>query len=243
MTGALLICLLTAWLPRADGVADAADAYRAEQYAHAANLYAELAGAEPDPTRAAVLHTNAGTSAARADKLGEAVWQLRRARQLAPRDAIAATNLDRVRALLGEGESEAVRFTESLLALPLALTRDESSTLAAGLAGLALLLLAIMRVAGRGRRGLWLAGGLVVLALTWQGAARLAWEREEARAIVIGDVVSGHTEPDERSEVLFRLSAGTTVVAEEQRREWRLVESAAGARGWVPANEVRPLAR
>lgn len=240
---ALLACVFAALLPLADGLAEAVDAYRAERYDRATGLFAVLAEAEEDPERAAILHSNAGTAAARDGRLGEAVWQLRRARHLAPRDEIAATNLDRVLVLLGAGESEARHFTESLLAMPLLLTREEGRSAAAALAGFALLLLAAARLTGRGRRGAWLAGVLLVLALAWLGVARLAWERELSCAIVIDDVVSGHAEPDEHSEVLFRLSAGTSVVAEEQRRGWRLVESSAGARGWVAAEQVRPLAR
>ena len=44
---------------------------------------------------------------------------------------------------------------------------------------------------------------------------------------------------DERA--LFRLAAGTLVRAEQERHGWRLVESEAGARGWVRAQDVRPL--
>jgi len=245
---ALLLALLLDTLPgvetpgAADGLQQAIDAYRTEQYGVAAGLFATLAENETDDARAAVLHVNAGTAAARADQLGESVWQLRRAKHLSPRDEIADVNLDRVLVLLGEGEVEARTFTETLLGVPLLMTRGETSRLAGALAGFALLLLAIMRWKGGARRGAWLAGALLVLAAAGVGVGRLAWDREEANAIVIDEVVSGHAEPDDRSEVLFRLSAGTAVVTEELRRDWRLVESSAGARGWVAAERVRPLA-
>ncbi|MHC4845801.1 MAG: hypothetical protein ACYTCU_06540, partial [Planctomycetota bacterium] len=225
---ALLLAVLLGAVPAAgtpraaDGLQQAIDAYRAEQYGLAAGLFSELAEAETDDQRAAVLHVNAGTAAAKADRPGEAVWQLRRALHLAPRDEIAAVNLERVLVLLGEGKVEQQSFTETLLGVPLLMTRRETATLAASLAGLALLLLAVLRWRGRARRGAWLAGVLLVLAALGVGIGRLAWNREEARAIVIDEVVNGHAEPDERSEIRFRLAAGTTVMTEELRRDWRL---------------------
>ena len=62
---ALLSCVLAALLPLADGLAEAVDAYRTERYDRAADLFAVLAEAEADPERAAILHSNAGTAAAR----------------------------------------------------------------------------------------------------------------------------------------------------------------------------------
>src|SRR5262249_46143210 len=104
-----------------DGSADldaALRLYRGRHYDEGAAAFAGLAQSEPDAGRAAVLHANAGTAAARAEQWGEAVWHLRRARLLVPRDDVAATNLARIRAVLGEGTSEATHFTESVRELP-----------------------------------------------------------------------------------------------------------------------------
>jgi len=215
--------------------------YRDRQYDEAAAAFAELAATEPDPGRAAVLHADAGTAAARAEQWGEAVWQLRRARQLAPREPLAATNLDRVRALLGEGESEAAHFTQTLRELPLRLTAAESDALCGAAVGLSLLLLAVRRVVPSRRLLVSAAVLLLVLAAAWWPASRAAWAAAHATAVIIPRTAVGHAEPDERSESLFRLGEGTLVRAEDERHGWRLVESAAGARGWVKADEARPL--
>jgi hypothetical protein len=221
----------------------AVEAYRAARYGEAATAFADLAATEPDAARAAVLHGNAGTAAARAERWGESVWHLRRACELSPRDPVATTNLERVRALLGQGDSEARQFTGTLLALPLHFTAHENDALAAVAGGLALLLLAAWRAGRAGGGTVWVAVSLLLLALGWALYARAAWRREATRAVVLDPVVTGRAEPDASAEVLFRLSAGTVVRWDELRHDWLLIESDAGARGWVPRADVRPLMR
>ncbi|HEX5010460.1 MAG TPA: SH3 domain-containing protein [Planctomycetota bacterium] len=215
--------------------------YRDQHYGEAAAAFADLARDEPDASRAAVLHADAGTAAARAESWGEAVWHLRKARLLEPRDAVAAVNLARVRAVLGEGSSEAAHFTETLRELPLHLTLAESDALCGVAVSLALLLLAARRLLPAPRVLVAVAVGLLVLAAGWWPASLKAWNAARARAVIIPPTAVGHAEPDAGSEVLFRLGAGTLVRAEEERRGWRLVESDAGARGWVPEDDARPL--
>ena len=217
-------------------------AYRDGRYAEAANLFGELAVAEPDDRRAALLHTNAGTAAARAERWGEAAWQLRRALELSPRDPVTAANLRRLSEQLGESETEERHFTDTLLSLPLHLTPHENAWAAGLAAGLALLLLALWRAGRAGARTAWFAALLLLAAASWWPFSCWSWARELVRAVVIEPVVTGRAEPDNRSEVLFRLSGGAVVRQAEERGGWRLIETEAGARGWVPAAEVRPLA-
>lgn len=245
---ALSACLLLAPAPREDAAAPAdfagaVSAYREARYGQAASAFADLAAAETDAGRAAVLHGNAGTAAARAERWGEAIWHLRRARELSPRDPVAGVNLERVRALLGQGDSEARQFTGTLLALPLHLTPHENDVLCALAGGLALLLLAAWRAGRAGGGTAWQAVALLVVAAGWSLYARAAWSREASRAVAIAPVVTGRAEPDARAEVLFRLSAGTVVRWDEARHDWLLIESDAGARGWVPGEDVRALMR
>lgn len=223
--------------------------YREGRYAEASEAFAQLADAEPDATRAGVLHCNAGTAAARAERLGEALWQLRRARMLLPRDPQTATNLERVRALLlasagGPGAaaaSDTTSFLRTVRELPLLATMDETGTACAVVSALALLLLAGWR-AGRLPRGVAVVA-LVLLgaSLAWWLFARTTWDREGRRAVVIAASVNGHAEPSAQSETLFHLASGTVLTTEEQRGDWRLVQSDTDARGWVPADQVRPL--
>jgi len=221
--------------------AGAVTAYRDGRYAEAATDFDALARREPDRGRAAVLHANAGTAAARAERWGEASWQLHRALELAPRDPVAASNLRRLREQLGEGETEAQHFTSTLLGLPLRLTQHENAWAASLAATAALLLLALWRTGRAGARTAWCATTLLLVALAWWPFASSAWARESRRAVVIEPQVTGRAEPDTGAEVLFRLSHGTVVENAEERRGWRLIETEAGARGWVPAAEVRPL--
>ncbi len=230
-------------------MASAVAAYRAGRYAEASMAFARLADAEPDATRAGVLHCNAGTAAARDEQLGEALWQLRRARMLLPRDPQASANLERVRALLAASagspavaaSSDTTTFVRTLRDLPLHATLDESGTACAIVAGVALLLLAGWRAARLPRAMAGVALTLLCMSLAWWFLARAGWEHEERRAVVIAASVNGRAEPSAESETLFHLAAGTVLTAEEQRGAWRLVQSDTNARGWVPADEVRPL--
>jgi hypothetical protein len=155
-------------------------AYRDGRYGEAASAFDALARREADRGRAAVLHANAGTAAARAERWGEASWQLRRALELAPRDPIAASNLRRLREQLGEGETEAQHFTATLRGLPLRLTLHENAWAASLAATAALLLLALWRTGRAGARTAWCATALLLAALAWWPFASSAWAREVA---------------------------------------------------------------
>jgi len=220
---------------------DAVAAYRGQRYEEALAAFAGLAQSEPDPGRAALLHANAGTAAARADQWGEAAWHLQRAVRLAPRDELARRNLDRVRESQGLVPDEAARLTTALRDAPLRLTPAENTAACGAALGLAALLLAARHLPRAPRRLPVVALLLALLAGGWWLAAQSAWRRADERAVIIPDTAAARAEPDERAEVLFRLGAGTLVQAEEERHGWRLVESQAGGRGWVRADEARPL--
>lgn len=213
--------------------------YREQRYEEALAAFAALARAETDAGRAAVLHANAGTAAARAGEWGEAAWHLRRALQLAPRDELARGNLARVAESRGWAGDEGARFTAALRDAPLRLTPAENGAACGAALGLAALLLAARHLPRAPR---WLVPAALLLALLsggWWLAARSAWQRVERQAVVLPETAVGHAEPDERTEALFRLAAGTIVRLDDTRPGWCLVESDAGARGWLRADEVR----
>lgn len=226
----------------APGFAEAVAAYRDGRYERAWWDFAALAAEEPDASRRGLLHANAGTAAARAGRLGHAVWHLEGARRLRPRDDVVETNLALVRARLGQSPSEAASFAESLRRLPLRLTAREARLVVAGLVGLGLVLLAWRRSRLRPAPGYGLVVAVLVLALGAWVFDRGARARDRQRAIVLEDAVALRAEPDRTGSINFRAGAGTIVVAEERRGEWRLVETREGARGWVPADAVREAA-
>ncbi len=224
--------------------ADAVAAYQHRDYENALALFAELASTEGDAGRRAVLHFDAGTAAARAGAVGEAVWHLDAALRLDPGLAAAAVNLAQVQAELGTIETEETQFASALARLPLRWTPRVTSRAVAGLFGLGLLLLALWRMSRAGRGTGWAVAGLVCVLLAggvWL-ASDFARALDRERAVVVAERVAVRAEPDAASEVLGRLQQGTEVRHDDERRGWRLVETAQGARGWVLADQVRPVA-
>ncbi len=218
------------------GFSAAVTAYRKGAYGESLDLFSLLAAGDADPARRALLHTNAGTAAARSGDLGLAIWHLEAALRSAPRDATARRNLDQVRARLGQASLAASSFTESLLRLPLWLAKSESDQLLAGLAGLALALLCLRRRAPKAAPRAALFVALVGL-LAWVGFDR-ARERDLDRAVVVADA-QVRAEPRDEGKLLFRLEVGTVVRSEENRGDWQLVETDAGGRGWAPSPSIK----
>lgn len=240
--------LAGALTPQADSPADrfaqAVEAYRQRDHAQALTLFADLAAEETDNTRRALLHFDAGTAAARAGASGEAVWHLDAALRFDPDLSVATVNLRQVQAELGTTEeTEETQFTSALKRLPLRWTPRVTRRIVAGLLALGLLLLALWR-AGPGGRGAALAGVVCLfLAGGWHLASDLARALDRERAVVVAERVAVRSEPADGAEVLGRLQQGTEVRHDDERRGWRLVETAQGARGWVLVDEVRPVAQ
>lgn len=235
---ALLILSLLAGPTRAADLDQAVAAYRAGDHAAASQAFAELAAAEGDPDRAAVLHANAGTAAARAERFGQAVWHLEAALRLAPRDEPARRNLDQVRVRLGQSTRAAASFAETVQRLPVQLSLREARLGLALLATLGLVLAALARLglapAATGRLALL----TLALAGLWWLADGWSRDRDRQRAVVLEPVVV-RAEPAADGKELFRLEPGTVVRSEELRGAWRLVETDSGGRGWTGAGLVR----
>jgi len=219
----------------------AVEDYRAQRYAEAAARFSDLADGEADRARRAVLRANAGTAAARAERLGEAAWQLRQALLDNPGDAVAEANVARVLELLGHGGGEHASLAAAVKQWPLRLSRPRGEVLGTALIGVALLGLAAWRLYGL-RRGVAGASLAVLIAGGgWLLLTHSAWEAVPHRAVILHDAVAARSEPDLQGDVLFRLPEGELVQHDDERRGWRLIQSAAGARGWVPAESARPL--
>ena len=224
-----------------DSMEQAVDHYRQGHYDLAVSAFESMLGREPDRGRRAVLHFNAGTAAARGERLGLARWHLESAQRLNPGLDGIQTNLDLVESRLGSVTGETSRFGEMLLALPRHLSEHDRRTTLTILSGTGLLLLAC-------RRGNWLkwsskAGfaGWVLLCLAGVGylAVRFAVAQDMERTIVVTPLSALRTEPSETAEVLSRVGEGAVVTVEDDRSGWVLIETPRGARGWVSQETVR----
>ena len=109
-------------------------------------------------------------------------------------------------------------------------------------AGFGLLLASLWRarpqLAGRRLLG-WSALLLVALPpllLAWSSGVRADAARQ---AVVLGEVVPLRSEPQDDGMIQFRLAGGSIVTADDARPGWRLVETAEGARGWLPEGHLR----
>jgi hypothetical protein len=220
------------------GMDEAIDAYRSQRYGEAHEAFAFLAAGELDAGRRAVLHADAGTAAARAERFGEAIWHFHEALRAAPRDAVARRNLAQLELRLGAGRESSEDLTETIMRLPLVLTEREAHLGGTSLLTLAILLV-VLRRAGFGGRFLTTAALLLFAlgALWWvlDGAARTV----DLRRSVVLSHTQVHGEPSDQGKVLFRLDPGTVVLHQEDRGAWTLVETTAGGRGWLPSPSVR----
>ena len=226
--------------------ADASRLYREQRYGPALETFAAALEREDDAGRRAVLHLNAGTSAARAERLGEAVWHLEAARRLDPSLHEAPTNLKMVRARLHADDEEGApppSFFETVWRVPLLTTATASRRAAGALVALALLGLAAWRAGRWGRRGAWASLALLAAAGVWVLFDDAARRHDLERAVVVGEAVAVRGEPQENVDVLYRLSAGAIVRVERELDGWRLVTTSDDVRGWVGADEVRPVGR
>jgi uncharacterized protein YgiM (DUF1202 family) len=60
-------------------------------------------------------------------------------------------------------------------------------------------------------------------------------------AIVFSEEVAIKSEPNNRSQAIFTLHAGTKVNVLEQLNDWKKIEIADGTTGWIPSDDIRVL--
>jgi hypothetical protein len=211
--------------------------YNDGKFVEAAAAYEKI---EP---KTAHVYYNLGNAWFRQNKLGPAILNYARARQLAPRDPDILANLKFAQLRLGVDDVNTLprapqRFLRSIIE---SRTSNEWST--GELAGLWLLALAI------GTRVYFpkLRTGTLIVALA--GFIGFGFSTFALSYQVIGDhtapqaiVVAGETEarfaPVPDSTVHFRLAEGTQVSIREDRGPWLFVERADGQQGWVKSEAI-----
>jgi len=65
--------------------------------------------------------------------------------------------------------------------------------------------------------------------------------QSEQPAIVFSEEVGIKSEPNDRSQAIFNLHAGTKVNVLEQLNDWKKIEISDGTTGWIPAEDIKIL--
>jgi tetratricopeptide (TPR) repeat protein len=208
--------------------------YDAGKFVDAAAAFAKI---EP---KTANVHFNLGNAWYRQDKLGRAVLEYERARQLAPRDPDVLANLRFAQQRLGVVEANVsskpvTRFLQNALA-----SRTPAEW---GRYEVAALWLTVLSLAGWMWRPRWRTGFVIVAvaaALGWAVAAVALSARLSAApaAVVLADKAEARFAPLPDSTVHFQAVEGTRVLVREDRGSWLFVERADGQQGWVLAEKV-----
>lgn len=229
-----------------EALAAAAQLYGRGDYALAAASYRQLAEQGASDSR---LFYNMGLSYLRAGDLGQALWSLRSAEALNPRDADIDVALAQVRAALAQ-QTPALAAAEDAAALPARLagvttpwlTSDELAWLALALwSVLAVLLLIGLLANGETTRRVMrgsaaaTAVGLMAVMLLW-GARTVA--QPDRPAVVVAANTELRSGPGVNFTPRMTLPAGAEVVAAETRSAWTQVMLPGGAAGWLPTAAV-----
>jgi len=205
------------------------DAYRAGEYARAADLYASLVRRGQG---GGGLHYNLGNCYLRMDRLGPAVWYYERARLYMPRDPDLDFNLRYARdRRTDEAEDPGV------VGPFLWLEHFTEPELFAAFVVIHFLFWAVL-VLRQWQRSEWsyyLMAGLCLLWLTGALFMGLKWYRihHDARAVVIAPQIEVRAGPDPSDTLLFKLHGGTIVTVEREEEGWSLVRFSERKRGWT----------
>ncbi len=232
--------------------------YRKGQYALAAETYQQVAD---QGFADSALYYNLGLSHLRAGDLGRALWGLRLAQQMEPRDESIQEMLAEVRAQIAESASAS---DETLGAIMEAtggsaiyqiadlttnlFTLNELALMALGLwTFFALLLLVrVLRVQNRFlRRFSRIAAPIVGLALIVTGltlGSRMVQYHGLTEAVVVADSVELNSGPGAEYGSRLVLPSGAEVNVLEERGDWvNVMLDGNGPTGWAPADAVATL--
>ena len=247
---ALVRAATTATAPATpEALATAEQLYSRGDYALAAASYRQLAAQGASDSR---LFYNMGLSYLQAGDLAQALWSLRSAAALNPRDADTTVALTQVRTALAE-QTPALALAPAEAALPARLanittpwlTVDELAWLALAFWGaLAMLLLIGLLVSSDATRkflrGMAAVTAVGVLVVTVFWAARtLAPSGQPAVVVVPGaELRSG---PGASFAARTTLPAGAEVVAAATRGAWVQVILPGGAVGWMPVGSMATI--
>ena len=254
LTVLLVTCQLCAAAQENGAVTTVERKFRQANRVYSENKFEEAAAGYRELIRLtgpnAELYYNLGCAALKAGRLGHAVLNFHRAARLAPRDPDIRENLRFVTAVTQsrseEFENSEGFITELLTRWVFLLTAREAS----------ILQLVFL---------VWVAAGVMILALGYRGALRkvlIGWSaagllllavnsmvlgihiyslRYSRQAVVIENGAQARSGPGEDNTRVLVLPEGTLLALRERRGDWVLVSLPSGRSGWLPTDMVEKI--
>jgi tetratricopeptide (TPR) repeat protein len=241
--GVVLLLMAGAAGARAESVSDtflqANKFYEQGKYGQSAAIYEELLrGGHVSPA----IYFNAGNAWFKAGQIGRALYDYRRAEELAPRDPDIRANLGIARAKAGAGNTAlpGTRWTRWIARL----TLNEWACCASAAVGLFFLVLAARQLSplfGKSSGGL--AGFLAVVTIWLLICLGLSINQRllEKSSIVIVPEAVARRGPLEESQSAFTAHDGTEMTVLGRDGDWLQVSDASRQIGWLPQKDVAQL--
>ncbi len=247
----LILCLLmlgvTAWCGESpeSRFADGNAAYQAGKHTEAIQLYEQLL---TEGWQSEELHYNLANAYQQNQQLGKAILHYEKTLLLDPDHTDARYNLQLVKTQLPDQfEAVPVLFLKRWWAS----ARDLLGSGAWGVVTLLLLwggiigvIVWLMAKQRRTKKRGFVLGtiALMLMLLPFMlGRSRLAFERDSGKAVIQAEAQGLHPAPDQLSQALRELHAGTVVDILDEFEDWYKVRLVNGEEGWLPKKELEKI--
>jgi len=215
--------------------------YEAEDYDAAIDAFREVLAAGVNDPR---VHYNLGNAYFKAGRLGFAIWNYRKALEMAPRDEDIRANLEYARFLALDSIEENARTDTRVRDWLDRVTAREVLLAASALWILAALALIAWQLGGgRGRLLRRIGSGLLV---AWAAVMVLAAvvdhrARNRSEAVVLAREATVRNGPGETFDTAFVLHEGAEAVVEGERGRWTEISLPGELRGWIDSDQIGRL--
>lgn len=213
------------------------EAYRAGDYQKAFERYAEAAKEAPQ----AEVYYNIGNAAFKLNRIGEAILNYERARELTPRDQDTVQNLKYVETLVEyRVEDKRPLYQKAMSRTAGYVSSKESSLLLVllyfALASLTLIHFLIHGRVGFGRLGVFVFTLFVITALV---TSFKFYERHfQKKAVVTANKIDVRFGPSSDDRLAFSVGEGIEVRIDDELNGWYRINLASQQSGWVQKNGV-----
>lgn len=242
----IFIMLAAQQIWAAAGKAEADQAYQANDYAKAIQLYEEILNTQGE---SADIYYNLGNSYYKEKNIAKAVLNYERALLLNPGDADIRFNLEMARAksvdqITPTSEMFIVTWINALIN-----TYSEKEWSVIGIAAFFLLLSGLLVYIFGNRiviRKIGFIGAVIFLAVTifanWFASEQKNELTERTGAVVMAPTITVKSTPDESGTDLFVIHEGTKVYIDDNSMEsWKEIRLEDGKKGWLPANSIEKI--